>query len=107
MNTLIDRVKFTYRMTEKEIMKRIGYNDEYLSQTRSRGKVSDKFMQKLRLTFPEAGNVQPPADDMTATVAVLIDRVSSLLSDRSGRSAQIERELIAKDAEELKKIRKA
>ncbi len=107
LNKLIDAIKGTYRLPEKDIMSRAGYSSEYLYQTKSRGKVSAKLISALVRTFPEAGAVEPAPNDTSAVLAVLVEKVAYLMSKSTGRSSQIERELIERDAEQLKKIRKA
>lgn len=105
MDELILAIRFAYKLNEEEIAEKVGYNRVYISQSRSRNTVSSKFINALLGAFPDAVNIKHASSDEHALMAVLIERVASLLSDRSGRSAQIEREIIVKDAEELRKLR--
>lgn len=107
MNELILAIRYYYQLNEEEITEKIGYNKTYISQARSRGTVSEKFMKLLGSTFPDASKAKATDSDEHALLAVLVERVAFLLSESSGKSAQIERETIVKDAEELKKLRQS
>lgn len=106
LDDLVNRIVSTYNMTIYEISEAVGYNKTYISQCKSRNKVSNVFLYKLKSKFPEAGKAARPDNDLESTVSVLMERVAFLLSQLPGRSsAQIEREMIIKDAATLRKIR--
>lgn len=56
LNTLIESIKTDTGLTEEEIAGRVGYNEGYISQTRTRGEVSNKFMESLKREFPAGQN---------------------------------------------------
>lgn len=59
LNTLIESIKKAYSIREEEIAAKIGYNQGYISQCRSRGEVSPKFIQALIREFDEVEAVLP------------------------------------------------
>lgn len=50
-NDLIESIKKRTGLNEEAIAARINYNKGYISQARSRGEVSQKFIQALQTTF--------------------------------------------------------
>lgn len=54
MDSLINAIKSKESLTEEQIAERLGYNLGYISQVRSRGEVSVKFINTLKLAFAEA-----------------------------------------------------
>jgi transcriptional regulator with XRE-family HTH domain len=51
LNRLIDSIKRKENLTEEQIAQRLKYNEGYISQVRSRGKVSPKFIDNLKREF--------------------------------------------------------
>lgn len=51
MEDLIKSIKSALGLTEEAISRRIGYNEGYISQTRSRGSVSKRFIDNLEREF--------------------------------------------------------
>lgn len=51
LNTAISEIKRQQHLTEEGISARLGYNEGYISQTRSRGFVPDKFAKALEREF--------------------------------------------------------
>lgn len=72
----------------------------------SRPKYEDelKVREYLEEKVGNKSNAMPPSD-LEATVAVVLSRLSVLLSEQSGRSALIELEQMKKDAQELAKLK--
>lgn len=52
LETLIESIRRKTGMNEEEIARKLKYNDGYIAQTRSRGKVSIKFIQALQSLLP-------------------------------------------------------
>lgn len=50
-NALIDSIKKAHSLNEEDITRRVKYNEGYISQSRSRGKVSAKFVHSLMREF--------------------------------------------------------
>jgi hypothetical protein len=50
-NSLIELIKTQTGLNEEAVAKRMGYNEGYISQTRSRGKVSNKLINSLKREF--------------------------------------------------------
>lgn len=54
MDALINSIKSKESLTEEQIAEKLGYNSGYISQVRSRGEVSVKFINTLKLGFVES-----------------------------------------------------
>jgi hypothetical protein len=54
LDTLITSIKAHYNLTEEDIVKRVNYNEGYISQSRSRGMVSEKFVEALKREFAKS-----------------------------------------------------
>jgi uncharacterized protein YnzC (UPF0291/DUF896 family) len=48
---LIESIKKATFLSEEEICKRMNYNEGYISQVRTRNKVSGKFIESLKREF--------------------------------------------------------
>lgn len=109
LNRLIISISDTYGLNEEGISEGLGRRKSYLAEVKSRAKndpengVSDKVMNLLKTAYPATGRVNRP-DLIEASLAVLTDRVSSLLAKHGGTSELVERELIKRDVEALLKI---
>jgi len=104
LQSILADVRATYGLTDQEISEKGNRNKGYIVQTLSRKSVSPLLIEDIKRVFSDAGKVSTPSDN-DALLAVVVDRLSVLLSDRNRRSAQLERELMQKDAEALKEIR--
>lgn len=51
LNNLIESIKRQENLTEEQIAARLKYNEGYISQVRSRGRVSGKFIANLQREF--------------------------------------------------------
>jgi uncharacterized protein YnzC (UPF0291/DUF896 family) len=51
LNDLIESIKKATFLSEEEICKRMNYNEGYISQVRTRNKVSGKFIESLKREF--------------------------------------------------------
>lgn len=56
LNALILAIKAKENLTDEEIATRIGYNEGYISQSRSRKEVTNKFVDSLKREFKEAAS---------------------------------------------------
>jgi len=108
LNALIESIKRANSLTEEDISKRMGYNEGYISQNRSRGKVSGKFVNSLMREFG-ISNIQvksgheekKDAQPETNTLGVIKD-----LAESNKIIAESNRTL-ARSHEELVKLLKA
>lgn len=106
LEALLDKIRATYRLTDEQIAVKAGYSAGYIAQTLSRKSVPAKLIRALTKEFSDAGKIDG-VSELEAVLAVVVDRLSELCADKSGRSVSVERALIEKDAKELSKIRKA
>lgn len=53
LDNLIESIKKRTFLNEEQIATNLGYNEGYISQVRSRGKVSGKFIRALKRAHPE------------------------------------------------------
>lgn len=94
LNRLIESIKKRTGLSEEAISAGIKYNEGYIAQTRSRGKVPSKFMQALKAAYPEtlqnANEVNEPIPTYESRT-VLEKSIENLTQDKIRTTALIER----------------
>lgn len=98
LEDLLKEVKYRYGLSEEEICEKVGVNPTYISQCRSRKKVSSKFYLNVKEEFPELKN----SENDEVVISVLISYVAELLAWKNKTSVSVERAIIEKDVEYLK-----
>jgi uncharacterized protein YnzC (UPF0291/DUF896 family) len=93
-NDLIESIKTATKLSEEEICKQLKYNEGYISQVRTRKKVSAKFIDNLKREFAGSlQNAKTPEVMHTTVQAVTMDTIKALaasnqtLSDANKRLA--------------------
>jgi beta-lactam-binding protein with PASTA domain len=114
LDALINRIKQSgiNGVTDESISKKAGYNEGYIAQTRSRGKVSAKLMEKIKLTYgigapTPAGHYEERLIRAEAHLEVLGNTVALILADFDPLSFSGKQADLAKAIEEVVKRRLA
>jgi hypothetical protein len=95
-NALIESIKKHSGLSEEEIALKINYNKGYISQARSRGEVSTKFVQQLKAAFANSlQNARPPVhEEIDQESRRTLERTLENLSEDKIRSTAIIERLV-------------
>lgn len=105
LDSSIESIKKESGLTEEQIASKLGYNSGYISQTRTRGIVTDKFIERLR-DFAK-GNDNGKRETLArieATIDVLFDVAVELLSATKGENVTLIRKKLEKRVDEIMKF---